>query len=217
MKKTLLFVCLMALCSMNLLAQAKHARTMHTTEKSAIHVPPEAPDTSLTVIYSNLNSNQSTLYNDSNGWTLSGPNSEIGITQFIGLPFTPAANSHVSEVQVAVQYAGAGANQINLSIYTDDGGVPGTLISKVKTVKNLSTFGTCCTLTVAKFTPVEVTAGTQYWVVADTPLTGKGDDLYGVWDYVYLNAPQAFSQGSGWIGFDASETEAAGEVLGTTP
>jgi hypothetical protein len=217
-KKTLMFVCLTALCTMNLFAQTgKHARTSHITEKSAIHVPPQEAPAALKKIYSNLYKVKTSLYNDVNGWTLSGPTSALGFTQFIGLPFTPKANSHVSEVEVAVQYQGSGANQVNLSIYGDSGGAPGTLLAGPVTVSNLSTFGTCCTLTIASFTPVAVTAGTQYWVVADTPATGTGSDFAGVWDFVFVNIPQAFNPGSGWIGFQGSTSEAAGEVLGTIP
>ena len=86
------------------------------------------------------------------------------------------------------------------------------------TVKNLALYGTCCTLTIASFPPVSLTAGTQYWIVADTPLTGTGSDFYGTWDFV---APNLFlmagDHGAGWSAFDGLNNNSAGEVLGTIP
>ena len=85
------------------------------------------------------------------------------------------------------------------------------------TVTNLSDSGTCCTLAVANFSPIAVTGGTQYWVVADTPQTGTGSDFDGSWAFVLLHIPQASSEGSGWSGFNGTVTEAAGKVLGSIP
>jgi hypothetical protein len=216
-KKTLLFVCSLALCILPLLAEAGHGpRIMHTTEKSAIHVPPRETPASLKKIYSNLGP-KTGLYNDTEGPIISGPNSGSGFTEFAAIPFTPKNNSTVEQVQVAVQYLG-GANQVNLSIYADANGAPGTLLAGPVTVTNLPSFGTCCSLAVANFSPLAVTAGTQYWVAADTPATGTGSDFYGVWDWTGKPLyPQARNKGSGWISFEGSPAESAGEVLGTIP
>ena len=117
-----------------------------------------------------------------------------------------------------MHYVGSGANQVNLSLYTDVNGAPGNLLAGPVTVTNLALWGTCCNLTVAIFPPVALTAGNQYWVVADTPLTGTGSDFYGTWDFV---APNLFllagDHGSGWSAFDGPNNNSAGEVLGTIP
>jgi len=216
LKKTLLSACLLALCNLTLFAQiAERPRTIHTTETSPIHVPPQEVPAALKKIYSNLGTSKTDLYSDAYARVLLGPNSGYG-QQFLGMPFTPKSNAHVSQVQVAVQYGGYGANQVNLSIYGDSGGVPGTLLAGPVTVTNLPVFGTCCTLAVASFSPLAVTAGTQYWVVADTPLTGTGSDFVGSWDFSIKFFPTAYNVGGGWTQYDAIE-ESAGEVLGTIP
>jgi hypothetical protein len=216
-RKPLLLVCFLALCSVTLFAQAgERPKALHAPEQSAVRVPPQETPAGLTVIYSNLYT-KTDLYNEHDGWTVSGPDSSVG-TSFVAIPFTPKSDSHVSEVGVPVHYVGSGANQVNLSLYADADGIPGTLLAGPVTVKNLALWGTCCTLTMAKFAPIAVTGGLQYWVVADTPLTGTGSDFYGTWDYVapgiYLFA---YSHGDGWNGLDAIDSEAAGAVLGTVP
>lgn len=215
MKKALLFVCLSTLCNLTLLAQT---RAVHTPEKSAIHVQPQEIPEVLRTIYSNLGT-KTDLYLDTDGWSLTGFNSYGGDSSAfsIALPFTPKSNSHVSQVRVAVQYAGSGANQVNLSIYGDSNGVPGTVLAGPVTVKNLPDYGTCCALTVANFTPIVVTSGTRYWVVADAPTSGAGSDFVGVWDWVSKIILFGGSNGvDGWqeINIDGLP---AGQVLGTIP
>jgi hypothetical protein len=161
------------------------------------------------VIYTNLGKKTEPYFTGSGGVLLSSSN-------FLAMPFTPKSNSHVSEVQVAVQYY-SGANQVNLSIYGDSSGVPGTLLAGPVTVTNLPSTGTCCALAVANFSPVGVTGGTQYWVVADTQLTGTGSDFVGGWREVVKPAiPFGYNRGKGWNAGNA-DTLVAGEVLGTIP
>ena len=213
---SLLFVCLLVLSNFILFAQiAKHPRELHTMRKFAIHVPPQEAPSGLKKIYSNLGTSKTDLFSDGAAWLVTGPNTGNGI-QFMGMPFTPKADAHVSQVQVAVEYV-KGANQVNLSIYADSGGAPGTLLAGPVTVMNLPAAGTCCTLAVANFAPVAVTTGTQYWVVADTPLTGTGSDFVGGWGWIAKTVLQGENDGSGWYGFHAYTQEVAGKVLGTIP
>jgi hypothetical protein len=211
------WICLFLLCNLAAFAQAgKHPRILHTTEKSAVHLPPQDAPAHLQKIYSNLYT-PTDLYNEYDGWTVSGPNSTSG-TSFVAIPFTPASDSHVMSIRVPVHYAASGDNRVNLSLYSDTNGTPGTLLAGPVTIKNLALWGTCCTLTIADMGPVAVTAGTQYWVVADTPLSGAGSDFFGTWDFV---SPGIFlaagNHGEGWGAFDQIDSEAAGEVLGTIP
>jgi len=192
-------------------------QVVHTTEKSAIHVPPQVNAVALKKIYSNLGT-KTDLYNDTNGWLLAGPNSlGSALLEFVAMPFTPKSNSTVEQVQVAVHYLGSGANQVNLSIYADSGGAPGTLLAGPVTVTNLPESGTCCALAVASFTPVAVTAGTQYWVTGDTPLSGTGSDFTGTWSWVTKDLGE-WGDGSpyGWSVLPVDGLP-AGEVLGTIP
>jgi len=220
MKKTMMFVCVLLLCNLFVFAQAAGSRrTVHTPEKSAIHVPAQEAAAGLKKIYSNLGSSKTDRYNGEEGTVIQGPNVQgaDGYYVFIGIPFTPKSNSHVTQVQAAVQYQGIGpTNQVNLSIYGDSGGAPGTLLAGPVTVTNLPDAGTCCTLAVANFTPVAVTAGSLYWVVADTPLTGTGSDFLGVWEYVPKIIPMAVGDPYGWFASSADDLP-AGEVLGSIP
>lgn len=218
MKKILPLLCLLTLCGPALFAQTKsHPRILHAPGNSDIPVAPQDAPAALQPIFSNLNKSPTDLYNGYDGWTISGPNASGG-TSFIALPFIPKSNSHAVQIRVPVHYANSGANQVDLSLYTDLDGAPGTPLAGPVTVKNLALYGTCCTLTIASFPPVSLTAGTQYWIVADTPLTGTGSDFYGTWDFV---APNLFlmagDRGAGWSAFDGLNNNSAGEVLGTIP
>lgn len=219
MTRTMLFVYLLVACTFTLSAQTASApRVLHIKEKSAIHVPPQEAPEGLKKIYSNLGESQTDLYDDADSWAVFGPNnSQNHVPFFIALPFTPKSNSHISQVRAAVQYA-FGANQVNLSIYGDSSGVPGGLLAGPVTVRNLPEFGTCCLLAVANFSPVEVAGGMQYWVVADTPLSGTGSDLQGFWNAVVKPVIPIASNvgGSGWADVNADGLP-AGEVLGTIP
>ncbi len=214
---TLLLVCFLALSNGVLLAQAKQRlRVLHTTDKSSVHVPPQEAPAGLQIIYGNLGKSQTNLYNNLDGGGVAGPG--CNQIEFAAMPFTPKSNSHVSQVRVPVQYTESGANQVNLSIYADASGIPGTLLAGPVTVTNLPLWGTCCTLTTASFSPVAVNGGTQYWVVGDTPLTGTGSDSCVTWDFVARGFyPMGFNLGSGWRVEDFFLDELAGEVLGTIP
>lgn len=229
MKKTLLFACLLALCNLTLFAQTvKSHRIMHTTPKSAVHVPPQEPDVASKValkkIYSNLGKSKTDLYNCCTAYGLWGPNSgwgSAGSSSFAAIPFTPKSNSTVMQAQAALQEnnGGTNSNQINLSIYSDASGTPGTLLTGPVTITNLPNWGTCCTLAIANFTPtVAVTAGTQYWLVADGPLSGTGSDFGAMWDLVYITFPMSFDESdAGWFAATVDDGLPAGEVLGTIP
>jgi hypothetical protein len=144
-KKTLPLICLLALCNLNLFAQAGAApRIVYPQEKSAVHVPPQEAPAGLKKIDSNLGS-KTELYNYTSAYGLWGPNFEnYGFPQFVAMPFTPQSDSHVAQVGVAVLYGGQGADQVNLSIYNDSSGAPGTLLAGPVTVPNLPT--SCCNL-----------------------------------------------------------------------
>jgi hypothetical protein len=217
-KNTLLVISFLALCNLTLIGQTgTGARIVQTTEKSAVHVPPPEPDAALKNIYSNLGSSPTDLYYDVAGLVIMGPFFGNG-TGFGAMQFAPKQNSHVSQVRVAVQYGGVGANQVNLSIYGDSNGVPGKLLAGPVTVQNLPNTGTCCALAVASFTPLSVIGGTKYWVVADTPLIGQGSDFSGFWALVIQRTvpPYSYSFGGAWFQYPSLGVP-AGQVLGTIP
>ena len=174
------------------------------------------------VLFSTLGTSRSNLYNSYQGWALAGPNSTgefPGV--FIAMPFTSKSNAHVTGVGLAISYNGMGANQINLSLYTGANGIPETLIAGPVTVKNLPFYGQCCALTLASFGSVAIIPGTQYWVVADTPLTGVGSDFDGAWNFVPQDPPPGDSfndnDGLGWFAASNEDDRTAGAIVGTIP
>jgi hypothetical protein len=217
MRLNTMFVLGAALCSASLYAQGP--KTTHWTGPAHQSVEPaEVQPATLQKLFSNLGSSTDAYYADS-GWTLSGPESTDGFTQFVALPFTVASNAHVKKMVAAATYNASGANQVNLSLYDDANGAPGTLIAGPVTVTNLESFGGCCKLAIATFsTAVAITGGAQYWVVADTPNTGTGSDFSGVWNFVALpNDFFGINLGAGWNSYQASTSEPAGAVYGSIP
>jgi len=218
MKRTTAVLLCVALFCYVALAQDKQSstspRTIHLAQ-SAVHVPAPDEPVGLKKIYSNLGP-KNDQYNSFAAFVVEGPNNAHP-TQFVGMPFTPKSNATVTQVRVAVQYI-SGANQVNLSLYADGGGIPGTLLAGPVTITGIASSGGCCSLTIATFGQgVPVVAGTRYWVVADTPLSGTGSDFKGTWDFIFRTNLNALSSGGSFHAFNGPDTEAAGAVYGTIP
>lgn len=219
MKQAILVLCILTTCHLFLSAQASNRlRAVHAKQNPGVHVPAQEIAEGLTTIYTNLGP-KTDAYLGSDGWDITGFNSFGGSSSAfeIALPFTPKSSSHLSQVRAALQYDGSGSNQVNFSIYSDAGGTPGTLLAGPVTVTNLPNFPSCCTLAVANFTPLALTGGTQYWIVANTPASGPGSDFVGVWNWNHKTLPFAGSNGvNGWFA-EIGDTWPAGAVLGTVP
>lgn len=209
MKTTTICFIALTLCAASLHAQKSTAAPWtHFTEANA-----QSPD-ALVKIFSNLG--PSTMAYIANGYYVAGPLSALGSSQFIALPFKPAMASHAMQLRAAVAWNSLGANQVNLSLYNDASGVPGTKIAGPVTVKSLPTFGTCCKVAAGTITSTALTAATQYWIVADTPATGTGSDSEDVWNAVnQLNIAGNVAAG-GWFAF-AANLIPAGAVYGSIP
>ena len=219
MKRIILLAGLLTVSSWTLFGQAvEQPQMLHHTEAGAIHVPAQEAPAGLKSIYSSLGTDPTYLYNYIDTWLVSGPNSLIGFSDFIAMRFTPQSDSHVSEVRVAVLYAGVGANRVNLSIHADSSGHPGKLLAGPVTVTKLPKTLTCCGLAVGDFSSVPVKGGTRYWVVADTPKTGIGSDFIGEWaGAVSPELPLAGNAGgTGWMALNGNGLP-AGDVLGSIP
>ncbi len=222
MKRTclvpLLCLAVLSFTCVQLVAQdvaAHHPQNVHVTASKVVTPAAKVP-AGTHVIFSNLGSETNTYY-AGNGWLVAGPASELGESQFIALPFTPAQNSTVTEIDTAVGYDGGGANQFDLELANDNGGLVGTPIARAQ-FTNLPTFGSCCTLNRWKLrTPASVTAGTQYWIVAVTPNSGTGDDFYGAWAFSIVDNFDYNVAGSGWTSGIAFGGIPAGRVIGTIP
>lgn len=172
---------------------------------------------SLVTIFSNLGPSASNEYDDAFGYCVTGENqSSCGTTeQWIAMPFTPAKSSHATIIEAAIQYY-AGTNALQLSLYNDVSGAPGTSLKTVE-VRNAPTAGTCCTLVSASLgSPgIALTAATQYWVVASAD-DSRAPTFSGYWAtanaYLGYNPAQA-----GWNVFNDPEGQEAGVVVGTIP
>jgi hypothetical protein len=204
-----MFVFAIALCSASLRAQ----KPGNSDNRGGLGF--EEEPAALTKIYSNLGPAAS-AYGGAGGVGVAGPLSMLGFSSFVGMPFTPKENYNVKQVRVAIQY-GSGANQVELSLYSDASGVPGVSLAGPVTVTNIPAIGTCCALTIANLPAVAVTSGAQYWIVASTPTTGTGDDFEGTWEYVPpAKSSISFSESGGaWVSYRSGITEVAGAVYGT--
>jgi hypothetical protein len=107
-------------------------------------------------------------YDEGDGWTVSNAQSETGAEQWIAYPITPKKSTTITEIVEAVGYV-AGADSVTVALLADSNGSPGAVLEQ-KVVKNLETFGDCCSVAVDKFKKgVAVTGGTTYWVAAILP------------------------------------------------
>jgi hypothetical protein len=149
------------------------------------------------VIFSTMGADNA--YNCCSGWTIANPDA-VGFTQWFAFPITPAADATVTQIVEAVGYV-TGTNSVTIALMTDNGGVPGAVLQE-KTVKNLDTFGNCCNVAKDKLrTPVQVTAGTTYWVAALLPKK-KQASTWDAWNLSSENqntVPAAFYDGSSWV------------------
>jgi len=215
MKKTLTMLCLVLLCSAALVAQ-NGIRTVRTPEKSEMRVPGPMPELNMQGICSNLGT-KTDIYNDTAGFTVSGPNSSGGKTQWDAFQIKCYKSGTLYEIDAAVLYS-SGGNQVNLSLYSDNNGAVGTLLVGPITVTGLGKAGTCCTLARATLSSTfSITAGTKYWIEADTPTSGTGSDFSGIWYFLPTTPLNSSNTGTGWSSFNGYEQQPAARLLGTIP
>ena len=224
MKKILLVTLLLTVCSVTVFAADSRTpgpQMASTTSWSTVHTMVKPPWVGLKKIYSNLGT-RTDRYDGSNGYFVSGPDNSLnGQMQDIAIPFTPAKDSTVVEVIMALQYYGYGSNGALAAIYDDASGLPGKALAK-RDLKNFENFGDgCCKLAFWRLkTGLKVKKGTQYWVVGTTDK--KSHDSVNTWDFVWNDAPGTFAfqqDGGGWILLQESDGYApsATAVYGTIP
>lgn len=90
--------------------------------------------------------------------------------------FTPAQDATVTEIQASVGNQSGGTAGIELGLYDDANGVPGTKIKSFH-VTTPPPYGQCCGVSSATDKAgIPVKGGTQYWLVVST--TPKDVDIY---------------------------------------
>jgi len=164
-----------------LTATAVLAAVVSTAAAATGGAPP--PPKGAVTIFSNFDSGD-TKYNCCAGFVVAGPvGSGFPGELWIAAAFTPDSDRIVTEIDVAASYNGSGKNKMLLSLYSDDGGLPGAVIGSWG-VHDLPAYQTCCAVTVKKGKnrlDVSVKAGKQYWVVLSNQPNNKS--LSGVWNW----------------------------------
>jgi hypothetical protein len=131
------------------------------------------------------------------GWTVAGPASGPGLFS-AALPFTPAVDARVTQIDVAVSNAGGANGPLTIQLAADDGGVPGAVYGTWTVFSGVPVFGTCCQIETIHVSPsLPVGQGRQYWVVAST----SGSDTWDAWNWNSVGATgtELYNQGSGWL------------------
>jgi hypothetical protein len=139
-----------------------------------------------TIIYSTFGPGDT--YDVTSGWTIGGPGVYVQ-----GLQFTPAENGVVQTIEIAA-FRPAGGTAVNVSLTTDAGDQPGSVLETVP----ICCFGDTASIQLANsvLRPL-LTGGTKYWLVVSSVAAG---DFFG-WNRnlnppFELNAQQ--SMGGPW-------------------
>jgi hypothetical protein len=207
---TCLFV--LTLAAGVLFAQDSALKVAHTNH-SGPRIPAAKSAPKLTTIFSNLGPNSTDAYNDTTGYYVLGPTNSVGLSeQWIGVPFIPAANSHVQQLQLAVGWI-SGTSLVNVGLYSDNGGTVGTALATGRS-STIPVFGACCQLVTVNIRSTAVTAGTQYWIVASTD-DKNAPDFTGVFQASNLAVISGNEAVSGWFSFTTNTPAAA--ARGTVP
>lgn len=180
---------------------SKEGRVTSILRGSGIYSPPPTHDVGAKVIFSNIGTKyRKGLYFCCSGATISGPDSDLGFQSWPAMQFTPSADATVAEIDVAIEWV-SGTNEVDLDVYTDAGGVPGTLLKTFRAT-GLQFVGGCCSLAVGKDrSGIPVTGGTPYWIAVTSD--ANGSDTFGSWEFNSTNqldaVPSAVNKGSGWV------------------
>ena len=138
------------------------------------------------------------LYNGSMGASINGPDTIQGQI-WLAAGFTPAVTATVQEIDVAATFINGTRNAVQVHLYADASGVPGTELWSRNVA--LPPFGDCCAIAVLDDrSKAQVIAGTPYWIGITTVAPG---DFMGAWDTEVLDqvdaGPAAQNRGTGWV------------------
>lgn len=135
-------------------------------------------------IFSNLDPLLPAPYLPGAGLFIAGDN-VLGLPEaWRALPFTPRANVQAKTFSAAIGHT-SGTNQINLGVYSDAGGVPGSPLPGAQgTITDLPESGDCCDFAILRLPGqgIALTGGTKYWLVA-SPNNVTAPDFFGLWQF----------------------------------
>jgi|SRR5581483_878922 len=218
MLKKVLFRTLCSLFVVTLACGALMAQNLKVAPRSAqvryIGPPSAAAPNATAFIFNNLGGPPTNLYNAlSGGYYVCGSTcADIAQDQWIGLQFYNKTASHAGQIFAAIGYF-SGTKKVNLGIYTDNGGVLGTLLAGGSTT-NIPPANTCCQLASVSFTPVALAANTYYWVAA-TADDVNASDFDSVWNPTNQANIGADVAQTGWFAFTGYVPGVA--IKGTIP
>jgi hypothetical protein len=151
--------------------------------------PLESDASSNTIIFTNLDFPPDDPFLPGVGVPIYGSDVFLEPEFWEALPFTPKTDAHVKTVAAAIAWI-SGEKLVNLSIYSDNGGVPGAPLPGAQaSTANIPTEGECCDLTTVTFAGagVALSANVQYWVVADAT---DAPTFSGSWQKSAVQAPE---------------------------
>jgi hypothetical protein len=169
-----------------------------------------AGSASATVIYSDFGAGGT--FNDINGWTVFGTNTDGG-PQAVAGDFTPTANFTLTSITLGFGYQ-SGTNLFDFALTTDASGIPssGTPL-ETWSASNAGAFFSNNTITLDSVLNPTLTAGVTYWITA---FPGAAD-TDGAWNFAGTGATGFdFSENSGESWTKNAEASPAFEVEGTS-
>ena len=212
LKRALGALFVLTLASGILFAQSSRLKVAHTTHHG-VNTAMQQDGSTLKVIFSNIGPNKSNAYDDTTGYYVLGPNNSVGLSeQWIGVPFTPRTDSHVSLLLLAVGWI-SGTRLVNVGLYSDSGGTVGSALATGQSAA-IPVFGTCCQVVSVDIPSTSVSGGTQYWIVATSDDT-NAPDFTGVFQSSNLANIAGEVGGTGWFSFTTNTPAAAAK--GTIP
>jgi len=153
-------------------------------------------------------------YNCCTAWTVGASASVPGLFRAANA-FVPATSAWVTQIDVALSNA-AGTNNATISLASDNGGVPGTILGSWS-VANQPVFGSlsCCVVaTIQTGRLIPLGAGRQFWLIVD----GGPNVANNTWDTWNWNTTgdtglDAYNTGAGWV-LQPDMTLGAFDVIG---
>ncbi len=170
------------------------------------------------IIFSNLDRNSPYLYGYGAGVPVEGIKGPDLVEVWQAVPFTPRADMHAQTLSAAIAWQ-SGTRLVNLGVYSDSSGAPGTLLPGGQgSTSDIPDLGTCCELTTVTLPAegVALSKGTQYWLVA-TPDNIHAPTFKGAWQDSIL-AFSAYQEPENFINWTSySGSWFAAEIRGTSP
>ena len=182
---SVLSLALLAIATLTLTASPKisyefsaDGRFVSATNAPVATIPGPLPDAQLKTIASNFSTYPLATYFSIWGNTIAQGGANFPFQAWVADAFTPTADATVTKIEVSAGRQGGGFAGFEIGLYSDAGGIPGTVLKSVHIPgSKLSIYGQCCAVTTANLgAGVKVKAGTQYWVAVTT--TPSDTDIY---------------------------------------